>query len=119
MGGLVMIKSMPKQVSVTMVLLLAFIGGAGGIACATKDAGDCIKSDIEEQEINKHSLSTADHTKFEALNQDFKTGPEVTKACLTCHTEASLQLHETYHWTWESKGGVQPGVGKKNVINNF
>jgi len=113
-----MSKSMPKPVSVTMALLLAVMGGTGGIACATEDAGDCWKTGVEV-EVDKLSLSTADHTKFEVLDQDFKTGPDVTRACLTCHTEASLQLHETYHWTWESKGGVQKGVGKKNVINNF
>lgn len=112
-------KSMPTPVFVTMALLLAVFGGTGGIACATEDAGDCWKTGIEVQEINKLSLSTADHTKFKVLNQDFKTGPEVTKACLTCHTEASLQLHESYHWTWKSKGGIQEGVGKKNIINNF
>jgi cytochrome c2 len=35
--------------------------------------------------------STSDHTKFKALQQQFNSGPEVTKACLTCHTEAPKQ----------------------------
>jgi octaheme c-type cytochrome (tetrathionate reductase family) len=63
---------------------------------------------------------TADHTKFDILKQTFATGPDVTKACLTCHTEAADQLHKTTHWTWEYKN-PQTGqlVGKKNVINNF
>ena len=30
--------------------------------------------------------STADHSKFKELDKDFKTGPEVTEACLICHT---------------------------------
>ncbi|MES9843447.1 MAG: tetrathionate reductase family octaheme c-type cytochrome [Candidatus Sedimenticola sp. PURPLELP] len=64
--------------------------------------------------------STADHTKFEALQADFKTGPEVTKACLTCHTEASSQLHKTNHWTWAYRNEVTgQELGKKNVVNNF
>ncbi len=64
--------------------------------------------------------STADHSQFEELKQDFKTGPEVTAACLGCHTEASKQLHKTTHWTWafENKLTGQT-LGKKNVINNF
>jgi octaheme c-type cytochrome (tetrathionate reductase family) len=64
--------------------------------------------------------STADHSKFEELQQDFKTGPEVTKACLGCHTEAAKQLHKTSHWTWafENKLTGQT-LGKKNVLNNF
>ncbi|MDP2107483.1 MAG: hypothetical protein Q8J67_00360, partial [Rhodocyclaceae bacterium] len=36
---------------------------------------------------------TADHSKFKELQKQFKTGPEVTKACLSCHTEAAKQVH--------------------------
>ena len=64
--------------------------------------------------------STADHSKFKELQQNFKSGPEVTKACLACHTEAAKQVHKTKHWTWE---WVNPEnnqkLGKRNVINNF
>ena len=45
--------------------------------------------------------STADHSKFKELKGPFKTGEEVTKACLSCHTEASKQVMNTRHWTWE------------------
>ncbi|MEW8195640.1 MAG: hypothetical protein AB2793_18150, partial [Candidatus Thiodiazotropha sp.] len=30
-------------------------------------------------------LSTADHSSFEVLQQRFKSGMELTKACLSCH----------------------------------
>ena len=64
--------------------------------------------------------STADHSKFEALQTEFTSGPEVTKACLSCHTEAAKQLHKTTHWTWAYKSEVTgQELGKKNVINNF
>lgn len=64
--------------------------------------------------------STADHGKFKELNQDFKTGPEVTKACISCHTEASKQLHKTKHWNWEFLNpDSKQRLGKKNVLNNF
>jgi hypothetical protein len=46
----------------------------------------------------KPSSSTADHSKFEELQQEFESAPEVTKACLGCHTEASKQIHKTLHW---------------------
>ena len=42
--------------------------------------------------------TTADHTKFKELQKEFKSGPEVTKACLACHTEAAGQIHRTKHW---------------------
>jgi octaheme c-type cytochrome (tetrathionate reductase family) len=63
---------------------------------------------------------TADHSKFEILKKDFKSGPEVTEACLSCHTEAAKQVKKSNHWTWEyhhSKTGQK--LGKKTVINAF
>ncbi len=64
--------------------------------------------------------STADHSRFKELEGPFASGPEVTRACLNCHTEAAKQIHKTKHWTWEY---VNPEtgqkLGKKNVINNF
>jgi len=73
-----------------------------------------------EQASPKKSTSTADHSKFEELKQSFKTGPDVTKACLTCHTEASKQLHKTKHWNWKfTNPDTDEVVGKKTVVNNF
>ena len=68
----------------------------------------------------KISKSTVDHSKLEALNKAFKSGPEVTKACLSCHTEAAKQVHATKHWTWEFVNpSNQQKLGKKHVVNNF
>jgi len=68
---------------------------------------------------NAHA-STADHSKFKELQKNFKTGPEVTEACLLCHTEAAKQVQHTKHWTWQS---LDPKTGqlrgKKNIINNY
>src|SRR5512133_3724809 len=64
--------------------------------------------------------TTADHSKFKILDQDFASGPEVTKACLSCHTEAAKQIHQTQHWKWEViNPQTKQRLGKKNVINNF
>jgi len=63
--------------------------------------------------------STADHGKFKALKQEFKSGPEVTRACLSCHTEAAKQVQKTEHWTWEYKSPEGQLLGKRHVINNF
>jgi len=68
----------------------------------------------------KLAKSTADHSKFEALNRTFASGPEVTKACLSCHTEASKQIHQTQHWKWEYVNPkTQQLLGKKHIVNNF
>ncbi len=79
--------------------------------------------DLEEREIS----STADHRQFEILKQKFRSGPEVTAACLSCHTEASRQMMKTSHWTWicpkamgERLKETGKGVGKSQVVvNNF
>src|SRR5574340_241202 len=64
--------------------------------------------------------STADHGKFKELQQTFKSGQDVTKACLTCHTEAAKQVMKTKHWTWEALNpNTGQKLGKKTVINNF
>lgn len=63
--------------------------------------------------------STADHSQFEELQKSFSSGPEVTAACLECHTEASSQIHETLHWTWLESLPDGQDLGKQTVVNNF
>lgn len=68
----------------------------------------------------ENTPSTADHSRFEALQGPFNSGPEVTKACLSCHTEAAKQLQQTLHWTWEYDHPVTgQTLGKRHVINSF
>jgi octaheme c-type cytochrome (tetrathionate reductase family) len=64
---------------------------------------------------------TADHAKHEILQQAFASGPEVTKACLSCHSEAAEQFHKTIHWTWlDPNVAPEKRVGKAGLsVNNF
>lgn len=64
---------------------------------------------------------TSDHSKHKILQQEFKSGPEVTRACLTCHSEAAKQFQQTIHWTWmdpSTEASVRLGKGGLSV-NNF
>lgn len=64
--------------------------------------------------------STADHSKFKELQGPFKTGSEVTKACLSCHTEAAKQVMNTRHWSWEyTNPDTGQKLGKKTMLNSF
>ncbi len=73
---------------------------------------------IEEKPLKL--TTTADHSKFKELQREFQSGPDVTKACLTCHTEAARQIHRTKHWKWEYLNPVSgQTLGKKTVLNNF
>ena len=68
----------------------------------------------------KASKSTADHSKFKELQGPFKTGSEVTQACLSCHTEAGKQVMGTRHWTWEyTNPDTGQKLGKKTMLNSF
>ncbi len=68
----------------------------------------------------KHSkiLAKVDHSQFKILKQKFKSGDELTKACLTCHTNVNDDMHKSMHWTWQSK--TNPDLGKDSLtINNY
>ena len=45
-----------------------------------------------QEVVAQTGSSTADHAKFEELQREFASGPEVTTACLECHTEAAKQI---------------------------
>jgi octaheme c-type cytochrome (tetrathionate reductase family) len=64
--------------------------------------------------------TTADHTRFKELQGPFRSGEEVTKVCLSCHTEAAKQVMDTRHWTWEYTN-PQTGqkLGKRTMLNSF
>ncbi|MFE8034172.1 tetrathionate reductase family octaheme c-type cytochrome [Thiohalocapsa marina] len=72
------------------------------------------------QDAPQITNSTADHSKFEALQQAFASGPEVTAACLSCHTEAATQVKHSVHWTWEfDNSATGQRLGKRHVLNSF
>jgi len=92
-----------KWIRFGLLALVMAVGGVpgAGLALATTD-------------------STADHAKFEELQQDFASGPEVTKACLSCHTEAASQVMQSIHWKWEYAHPVTGQLlGKSQVFNAF
>lgn len=59
------------------------------------------------------------HSRFKVLQQDFRSGPEVTRACLGCHKESATQIHKTQHWKWEYVNPAGQVLGKRHVVNNF
>ncbi len=64
--------------------------------------------------------TTAGHEDFEKLQQDFNSGPQVTKACLSCHNKAGEQVGETIHWTWICPADPSGKMGKGGLtLNNF
>lgn len=64
---------------------------------------------------------TTDHSKHKVLQQNFKSGSEITQACLTCHTEAEEQFKMTIHWTWTDPNSAKDTITGKagHSVNNF
>ncbi|MBU0991593.1 MAG: tetrathionate reductase family octaheme c-type cytochrome [Proteobacteria bacterium] len=68
---------------------------------------------------NEKRQTTTDHSKHKVLQQEFSTGDDITKACLSCHTETDSQFHKTIHWTWiAEEGEKQLGKGGDS-LNNY
>ncbi len=64
--------------------------------------------------------STTDHSKLKELQGPFASGPEVTQACIGCHTEAAKQVQGSIHWTWElNNPDTGQRLGKKHVVNSY
>ena len=70
---------------------------------------------------SKNLWNTTDHAKHKALQKDFKSGMEVTQACLSCHSEAQAQFQKSIHWTWlADPSDSDKQFGKAgNSLNNF
>ena len=60
--------------------------------------------------------STADHCKFKELKQEFNSGPEVTKACLGCHTEGRQadSQDRALELGIQESGGATPGQAARH-----
>ncbi len=78
---------------------------------------------MEKTELESKRISSVDHSKLEALKREFETPQQVTKACISCHTERHKEVMQTAHWLWEREEYIEGrGVvyaGKKNLLNNF
>ncbi|WP_038037001.1 tetrathionate reductase family octaheme c-type cytochrome [Thermopetrobacter sp. TC1] len=78
------------------------------------------KQTIISQTILRNLSTTADHSKFKELQGPFESGPQVTKACLSCHNKAAEQLRHNVHWTWlYTNPQTGQKLGKERVINAF
>ena len=70
--------------------------------------------------VGGSAFAAMDHSKI--VKGPFKTGPDVTKACLQCHQQQAQDFMKTVHWTWSSRQKTADGevtLGKINAVNNF
>lgn len=119
-----MYRPAPSLRLMMLVLVVVVAWGTTGVA-AVEDQEPTNGEDYGAAEARKvveapKRWITADHSEHKVLEKDFGSGPEVTEACLTCHNEAALQVHETIHWTWICPADPKEEMGKDGVsMNNF
>ncbi len=105
-------------------VLILFFGAAGTCMASQSTAAEdeALGIMLAKQVVRANThWTTTDHSKVEALNQNFTSGEQITKACLSCHTDASMQFEKTIHWTWKVES-EKPGImnGKAgHAVNNF
>jgi octaheme c-type cytochrome (tetrathionate reductase family) len=105
------------QVKISILLLSLFFSVS---ICTAAEESPGRAMAIQTTQSQKKLWVTTDHSKHEILKQKFASGPEVTKACLSCHTEAAMQFHKTIHWTWIDPNAKDAKVGKGGyTMNNF
>ena len=100
-------------------LLTGFLPPANAAAEEEKKAPGRVMARQATKE--KQLWITADHSKHEVLKKKFTSGPEITNACLSCHSEAEAQFHKTIHWKWivpETEKSEQTGKAGYS-LNNF
>lgn len=96
------------------VVVFAWCWASQGLAASSAEKV------VPHQAVSVKMNTTTDHSKLKELQRPFKTGPEVTKACLGCHTEAARQIMQTKHWTWEFLNPASgQRLGKRYIVNNF
>ncbi|MGQ9605053.1 MAG: tetrathionate reductase family octaheme c-type cytochrome [Thermogutta sp.] len=104
---------------------VALVALLSGLALAAWRFASPVESRPTDQPW-RHVPPPARHVDHASLIPDgLKTGPDVTKACLSCHPNAAKEVMATNHWTWaghrvrDPQTGEVRSIGKLNVINNF
>lgn len=126
-------KSTLYRIFFGMAIALLVAGIAIGAGSAAKTASfDPLQQVQKESQVSVDNLTLndvtplptpkppVDHSAFPVLQQEFATPQDVTKACLSCHDDAAMQIQHTTHWTWEFVNETTGQVlGKKHLINDF
>jgi octaheme c-type cytochrome (tetrathionate reductase family) len=106
----------------TLLICLLFVL-ASTAGAKQKDADQAPGRTMAQQATKARKIwITVDHATHEALQKEFKSGAEVTRACVSCHSEADSQFRKTIHWTWldSSSADSEKKFGKAgDSLNNF
>lgn len=82
------------------------------------------EAQVKDQPLLKMKAKGLPTNHVDLMKGPFKTGSDVTKACLECHESSADEIMKSNHWTWEKKSKVDWSdtlvvTGKKHSMNNF
>ncbi|MBN2765376.1 MAG: hypothetical protein JXR27_03320, partial [Paludibacteraceae bacterium] len=107
-----------------LILFVAIVSPwVAGIVYINKTKNENKVTTVTLENYKRDKAPKADHSKFAALQHEFKTPEEVTAACLSCHNYTAAEVMKTSHWNWDRDYVTETGdtikLGKKNILNNF
>jgi len=107
-----------------LLVIVLLLAGTVPVTAATGEAadenGDYGAAEARQIVQQPERWITAEHGEFEKLQQEFSSGPEVTRTCLSCHNQAGKQIRKTIHWTWICPADPTGRMGKGGItLNNF
>ncbi|RLC17952.1 MAG: cytochrome C, partial [Deltaproteobacteria bacterium] len=94
-----------KCCSAVILATALFCSFQPAFASTPADSDEAPGRELAKQAVKGTSRwTTTDHSHHEILKQNFTTGEEITKACISCHSSVTEQFHKTIHWTWLAEG---------------
>ncbi|MCA8923897.1 MAG: tetrathionate reductase family octaheme c-type cytochrome [Planctomycetes bacterium] len=99
-----------------LTLALTLVGVSAAVGVALGQPPRSVERALPPPPLEEEPF---DHSAYFA--KPFSSGPEVTLACLGCHSHAAGEVMQTSHWTWSGHGADEGGggYGKRNLLNNF
>lgn len=117
-----MMLAKPKPLFIFALVLSALMVLMPFPAFSINESADTPEEENKKKEDStRGEWTTTDHSRLKPLQGDFRSGDEITAACLSCHSEAASQFHKTLHWTWidpASKENFPTGKAGYS-LNNF
>ena len=84
-----------------MAFLILILSGPNGFTAVDPLEAPGLKLAKQAVKSDKH-WTTTDHSKIKTLDQEFTSGSQITEACLSCHTDASMQFEKNHPLDLES-----------------
>ena len=117
-----MMTSASRLVAWLLIMLFIVAGSQAAVRTPAAQPAQTVNPAVTLRDVNRspEPRTPQDHATYAQLQGPFTSPEQVTKACLSCHTNASRQVMSTIHWTWKAwNPETKQTVGKNEVFNTF